>query len=141
MHGCSLWPGRSHFSLTRLPPFVITTFFFPPHPLSPFFPLPIDTWFINFNQWEPQWWNLKVQMRYNEPTWLLDKKDYMSFLPKKTFSYEWILEQFFLQLIIINAYSCPSMWHVFFSSFWNKYEFLKVSWFLVNSVFHFFKWL
>jgi hypothetical protein len=55
------------------------------------------------------------------------EKDYMSFNPKKTFSYEWILEQFFLQLIIINAYSCPSTWHYYFSSFLNKYEFLKMS--------------
>jgi len=36
------------------------------------------------------------------------KKDYMSFFTKKTFSYEWILEQLFLQFIVINAYSCSS---------------------------------
>jgi hypothetical protein len=27
---------------------------------------------------------------------------------KKTFLYEWILEQCFLQFVVINAYSCPS---------------------------------
>jgi hypothetical protein len=27
---------------------------------------------------------------------------------------EWMLEQMFLQLVIINAYSCSSTWHVFF---------------------------
>jgi hypothetical protein len=39
----------------------------------------------------------------NEIQWanmIILEKDYMSFLPKKTFSYEWILEQFFLQLFI-----------------------------------------
>jgi hypothetical protein len=55
------------------------------------------------------------------------ENDYMSF--SQNFG------TMFLQLIIINAYSCPCTWHVFSSSFLNKYEFLKMSWFLVNSVF------
>jgi hypothetical protein len=67
----------------------------------------------------------RVQMRYNEPTWLLQKKIVHVFFPKKYFSYEWILEHFLLQLVIINAYSCPNTCHVFFPSFKNKYEFLK----------------
>jgi hypothetical protein len=36
------------------------------------------------------------------------------FLPIFSSSYEWILEQCFLRLVIINAYSCPNTWHVFF---------------------------
>jgi hypothetical protein len=44
---------------------------------------------------------------------IIIKKDYV-FFPKTIFSYEWILEQLFLQLVIINAYSYPSTWHVFF---------------------------
>jgi len=64
-------------------------------------------------------------MRYNEPTWLF-KNDYMSFFPKNLFHMNefW---NFFLQLVIINVYNCPGTWHNFFSSFLNKYEFLKVS--------------
>jgi hypothetical protein len=42
------------------------------------------------------------------------EKDYISILLKKTFSYEWILEQFFLQLVIIKAYNCPNAWYLFF---------------------------
>jgi hypothetical protein len=68
------------------------------------------------------------------------KKDYMSFFPQKTPSYEWILEQFCLQLVIINANSYPSTWHVFSSSFFNKYEFLKLSLFLINLMFHLLNW-
>jgi hypothetical protein len=41
---------------------------------------------------------------------------------KKKLSYEWILEQCFWQLIIINAYNGPSIWYVFFPSILNKYE-------------------
>jgi hypothetical protein len=40
------------------------------------------------------------------------KNDYMSF-SQFVFSFEWILKQFFLQLVIINVYSCPSTLHVF----------------------------
>jgi hypothetical protein len=40
------------------------------------------------------------------------ENDWMSFLPF-FFSDEWILEQFFLQLVIINVYSCTCTWHVF----------------------------
>ncbi len=139
MRGCGLWPGRSHFSLTRLPPFVIITFFFPLHPLPCFFTLPIATWFINFIQWKPQWWNPRVQTGYIEPIGLLEKGLHVHIA--KTNFFIWMnLEQFFLQLVIINAYSWTSTWHVLFSSFLNKYEFLKVSWFLVNSVFRFLKW-
>jgi hypothetical protein len=74
------------------------------------------------------------QTRYNEPTWLFLKR-IICFFPKKPFPYQWILEQFFLQLVIINVYSCPNTWHLFFSSILNKYEILKVSWLLVNSMF------
>jgi hypothetical protein len=41
------------------------------------------------------------------------KKNYI-FFSQIFFSYEWILEQSFLQLVVINVYSCPSTWHVFF---------------------------
>jgi len=44
------------------------------------------------------------------------EKDYMSFFPKKTFSYKWILEQVFSQFVIINVCSCPSTWIFFCSS-------------------------
>ncbi len=69
---------------------------------------------------------LSVYLGANMIKWtngIIIKNDCMFFFPQKTFSYEWILEQFFWQLVIINAYSCPSTWHVFFSSFFNKYEF------------------
>jgi hypothetical protein len=56
----------------------------------------------------------RVRTKYNEPTWLLYKRIICIFFPKKTFSYEWTLKQFFLQLIIVNVYSCRRTWHVFF---------------------------
>jgi hypothetical protein len=57
------------------------------------------------------------QVGANEIKWanmIILEKDYMSFFPKKTFSYEWILDFLFLQLVIINVYGCPSIWHVVF---------------------------
>jgi hypothetical protein len=41
------------------------------------------------------------------------KKGLHIIFPKKTFSYKWIVEQCFLQYVIINVYSCPSTWNVF----------------------------
>jgi hypothetical protein len=38
------------------------------------------------------------------------EKDYMSFCPKIFFSYKWIFEQCFSQIVIINVYSCPNTW-------------------------------
>jgi hypothetical protein len=62
------------------------------------------------------------------------KKGLYVFIPKNFFI--WMnFGTMFLQLVIINVYSCPGTWHVFFSSLLNKYEFLKLSWFLVNLVF------
>jgi hypothetical protein len=40
-------------------------------------------------------------------------KDFISFCPKITISYEWIFDQNILQIVIKNAYSCPNTWHVF----------------------------
>ncbi len=51
---------------------------------------------------------------------IIFKKDYMSFCPIVFFSYEWILEQWFLQFSIINVYSCPSKWHVFLINMKNR---------------------
>jgi hypothetical protein len=56
-------------------------------------------------------------------------------MPKKTFSYQYILEQFFLQLVIIMLIVAQVHDMFFSSSILNKYEFLKVSLFLVDSVF------
>jgi hypothetical protein len=64
-----------------------------------------------------------VLMGYNELTRLVEKKK----LPKKTFSYEYILEQFFLQLVIIMLIVAQVHDMFFPSSFLNKYEFLKMS--------------
>ncbi len=61
------------------------------------------------------------------------RKTLQVFSPKKPFSYEWILEQCFLQVLIINAYSFPNTLYIY-TSFLNKYEFLKVSWFFINLV-------
>jgi hypothetical protein len=49
-----------------------------------------------------------VQTIYNEPSWLFKKRIACLFSPKTFFSYKWILEQFFLHFVIINAYSCPN---------------------------------
>jgi hypothetical protein len=54
------------------------------------------------------------------------KKGLHIIFPEKTFSYEWILEQLFLQFVIINAYSCPNTWHVFL------YIILEWKWILEN---------
>jgi hypothetical protein len=66
----------------------------------------IGTW-KNWMDWK------RVQTWYSEPAWLV-KKILPFFFPKKTFSYEWILEQFFLQLVITNVYSCPKYMTCFF---------------------------
>jgi hypothetical protein len=42
------------------------------------------------------------------------------------FSYEWIFEWIFLQLVIKNTYSCPNTPHISCYSLLNKYEFFKV---------------
>jgi hypothetical protein len=76
-------------------------------------------------------WNRMIQHDYF-------RKGLYVLFPKNISSYEWILKKIILQLVIINAYSCPNTWHFYSSSFFNKV--LKVSWFLINSVFHLFKW-
>jgi len=45
--------------------------------------------------------------------------------PKINFPYKWIFEQLFLQIVIIDAYNCPSTWHFFVYSFWINIIFLK----------------
>jgi hypothetical protein len=60
--------------------------------------------------------NLKAHTGANEIQWAnvtTLENDYMSFFPKKTFSYKWILEQVFSQFVSIHPYSCPNTWHVF----------------------------
>jgi hypothetical protein len=80
--------------------------------------LPLDMHFL-IGANEIQWANM-----------ITLEKDYKFFSPKKAFSYEWILEQCFLQVVIINAYSFPNTWYIYiYIIFLNKYEFLKVSWF------------
>jgi hypothetical protein len=52
-----------------------------------------------------------LQLGANKIQWtnmITLEKDYMSFLPKKTFSSKWILQQVFLRFVIMNAYSCPN---------------------------------
>jgi len=44
-------------------------------------------------------------------------KDFMSFCPKITFSYEWIFHWNILQIVIKNAYSCPNTWFYLFIIF------------------------
>jgi len=39
------------------------------------------------------------------------EKDCMFVFPIFFFSFEWILEQFLLQFVVINSYSCPNRWH------------------------------
>jgi len=54
------------------------------------------------------------------------ENNYMSFCPKIFFSYKWIFEQLFLQIVIINAYICPKcMTYFFVYHFWININFWK----------------
>ncbi len=74
--------------------------------------------------------NLKAHTGANEIQWAnmtILEKDYMSFLPKKGFSYKWILEQVFSQFVVTNVCSCPSTWHAFlFIIFFKIWKFENV---------------
>jgi hypothetical protein len=53
-------------------------------------------------------------MGANKISWanmIILENDCMSFFPNFFSSYEWILEQFVLQLVIMNVYSFQSTWH------------------------------
>jgi hypothetical protein len=50
---------------------------------------------------------------------------YVFFTKNKLFSYEWILKQFILQLVIINVYNCPSTWQKINHHFWINMNFWK----------------
>jgi len=56
------------------------------------------------------------------------KKGLHVFFPQKNFFIQMNFGIFFfLQLVIINFYNFPSTKHVFFLSYLNKHEFLKMS--------------
>jgi hypothetical protein len=96
--------------------------------VHPFVHAPLDWIWLNSFQFRSKW-DTKNQHEYFIK-WL-----YVFFF-KFVFSYEWILEQLFLQLVIINVYNCPSTCQFFFFIIFNKYDFfMKVSWFLANSMF------
>jgi hypothetical protein len=70
----------------------------------------------NQNLWWPNSYNnLNLWWGANEIQWtnmITLEKDYMSFFPE--FLFTWInFGIIFLQLVIVNFFSCPNTWHVF----------------------------
>jgi hypothetical protein len=58
--------------------------------------------------------NIYYDMGTNEIKWANDislEKDCMSFCPNFFFSYNWVFEQFCLQIVIINAYNYLGRWN------------------------------
>jgi len=57
------------------------------------------------------WLTLKLGCKNDTMSqWYYYKKGLHVFFLNSFFSYEWILEDFFGQLVIINAYNCTSTW-------------------------------
>jgi hypothetical protein len=72
--------------------------------------------------------------------WNYCKKGLHVLFVKKKISYEWILGKKKIVTCYTKCSYLSKYMTCFFSSFLNKYEFLKVFWFLVNSMFRFLKW-
>jgi hypothetical protein len=58
--------------------------------------------------------------------YITSKKSYMSFCLKITFSYKWIFEQMFLQVVIIKTYNCLGRWLFYYIYFWINMNFENV---------------